>query len=88
MNGVTVTFKYLVNFSDKTGKSREDVSFEAGADLNTVSAWLKETYDVQAPEKGMLNLLNGHSWHQYQDKMETKLKDGDVIIIMPSISGG
>ena len=80
--------KYLVNFSDKTGKSREEVAFEEGSDLNTVSAWLKETYGVVAPGKGLLNLLNGHGWNQHPEKMETRLNDGDVIIIMPHISGG
>ncbi len=88
MEGITVTIKYLVNFSEKTGKSKEDVSFDEGADLNTLSGWLLETYGVAAPAKGMMNLLNGHGWNQYPEYMEKKLCDGDTVILMPTISGG
>jgi len=88
MENVTVTLKYLVNISDKTGKGREDVSFSQGTDLNTLAIWLKDAYAIEVPARGVMTLLNGHGWNQHPDKMETKLKNGDVIIIMPPISGG
>lgn len=88
MSRLTVTIKYLVNFSEKTGKSHEEVVFDAGSDLSSISEWLAETYEVNVPAEGVLNLLNGHGWNQYPEKMERVLVDGDVIIIMPSISGG
>jgi len=88
VEGVTVTIKYLVNFSEKTGKAREDVQFNSGADLNFLAGWLKDAYGIEVPAKGMMTLLNGHGWNQYPEKMGRKLADGDVVIIMPSISGG
>jgi MoaD family protein len=88
METVSVTVKYLINFNEKTGKRAEEVSLAGGADLTALAKWLSGNYGITVPAKGVLTLLNGHGWNQHPEGMKTKLNDGDVVILMPSISGG
>jgi len=88
MSEVTVRVKYLINFLDITGKREETPAFPAGADLQTLAGWLKSSYGITVPAPGSMALLNGRGWGQYPLGMSTPLKEGDTVILMPSISGG
>jgi molybdopterin converting factor small subunit len=49
---------------------------------------LKENYAITAPDIGIMAVLNGKGWMQYPQKLQTKIKDGDAILLFPPISGG
>jgi molybdopterin converting factor small subunit len=85
---VTVTIKYLVNFSEKAGRREEDVGFPMGSTLVDVIRYLKETRNIILPRSDILALLNGRGWDQYPHKWNTPVINGDIILLFPPISGG
>jgi molybdopterin converting factor small subunit len=85
---VTVTIKYLVNLSEKAGRRKEEAVFPVGSTLEDVIRYLKETRDIILPSSGVLALLNGRGWDQCPEKWNTPVINGDIILLLPPISGG
>lgn len=85
---MTITIKYLVNLSEKAGKRKEDVDFPKESTMNDVIGYLKKTRNIILPSPGILALLNGRGWDQFEDKWNTTIADGDILLLLPMISGG
>ncbi len=85
---ITITIEYLVNLSEKSGTRKEDVDFPRGSTMNDVIGYLKKTRDIILPSPGILALLNGRGWDQFQDKWNKPLINGDSLLLLPPISGG
>lgn len=96
---ISVSVRYLVNFSIVTGKKQENVMITEGATLKDLLNLLVERYG-QSLEKELFNLqtgevkthvlilINGRSVDQYKDKLHTALSYGDSIIFTFPVTGG
>jgi molybdopterin converting factor small subunit len=87
-DAIKVTVKYLVSVADKTGRRREEISLPPGTTLKGFSEWLGRERGISLPDPRILTVLNGRGWDQHPDKAETRLADGDTILLFPPIAGG
>jgi len=85
---IKITVKYLVNLADKTGKRNESVSLDPGTTLQWLSDWLFDSYGIDTGDPMIMTVLNGKGWEQYPEKYETRLQDGDTVLLLPPIAGG
>ncbi len=85
---ITITIKYLVNLSEKSGTRKEDVAFSRGSTMEDVIGYLKKNRNIILPSPGILALLNGRGWDQFKDKWNTPVFNGDILLLLPPISGG
>jgi MoaD family protein len=86
--GLKVRVKYLSVLRDKTDKSEEYVEIPTDGILADIVSYLKDEYRISLPDPKILLVLNGKGYNQYPERLETKLKDGDTILLLPPISGG
>ncbi len=85
---ITVTIRYLSVLRDKTGVRQEEVSLAEGSVLGDAAALITRRYGIKAPGPLVMFVLNGRGWNQYPDGLETPLKTGDTILLLPPVSGG
>lgn len=88
MEEVSITVKYLVNIGELTGKRKEELRFPSGTVLKDFAEWLKKQYDLDVPNPKIMTALNGKGWNQYPDRLETRMNNGDTILLFPPVSGG
>ncbi len=88
MGTVAVNMKYLSALRDRTGARREKVDFPAGSVLEDVVRWLRNRYGIDCLDGRLMLIVNGKGWKQYPEKLQTPVKDGDDILLMPPVSGG
>ena len=84
----TVTIKYLVNLSEKAGTAREDIEFSDNARLRDVADKIRGLHGIDLPDPRIMATLNGRGWRQYPDGLDTPVKEGDVVMLFPPLSGG
>jgi molybdopterin converting factor small subunit len=85
---INIRFKYLSSVRDKIGRQGEAIRFSKGANLGDVEAWLKTRYSLSLQDPQIMLTLNGKGWNQHPRKLSTELTEGDIILILPVISGG
>jgi molybdopterin converting factor small subunit len=85
---INIRFKYIATIRDKTGRRGEAIRFLKGANLGDVEAWLKTRYSLSLQDPQIMLTLNGKGWNQHPQKLSTELTEGDMIFILPVISGG
>lgn len=85
---IGVTVKYLVSLAEKVGCKQETLNFAGETSLADLAEWLENRYGIKVPEPGIIAVLNGKGWMQHPSKLGTKLKNGDVVLLFPPISGG
>lgn len=86
-----VTVKYLMVFSQVTGKKQERLAIEEGATINDLLKILYNRYgrkfkkliEQDLENRSVLFVVNG----EVKD-MSTKLKDGDEVLISYPVGGG
>lgn len=93
----TITTKYFAALREITGKKEEVFSFEGEVDAKKfldelVSRYGKEIKDFLLDERGALRdglvmLVNGNA-ADVPDLSSLRLKNGDLIVILPPIGGG
>ena len=85
-----IKLKYFLNFKKITGHSKEELFFKNDkVNVKDVFKVLYDKYQIEY-KKTMARsiiMINNRSINQLK-KENTALKDGDVLIIMPMISGG
>jgi len=87
-SAITVTVKYLSVLRDKTGIRQEEVSFPEKSVLGEVAELVHGRYGIKVPDPLVMFVLNGRGWNQYPERLATPLKNGDIILIFPPVSGG
>ena len=85
---ITVQIKYLSSMRDRIGHRDDTVSFPGGATLEDLKVWLNTNWSLSLPDPKIILTLNGRGWSQLSKKLSTELREGDVICIFPTISGG
>ncbi len=85
-----IKVKYFLDFKKITGHSKEELFFKNNkVNVKDVFKVLYDKYQIEY-KKTMTRsiiMINNRSINQLK-KENTALKDGDVLIIMPMISGG
>ena len=85
---VSVEIRYLASLRDRVGLRKDQVSFPAGAKLRDVAQWLCEQRAVTVPSAEVMAILNSQGWEQLPLKLQTEIREGDVICLFPPIAGG
>jgi MoaD family protein len=85
---LAVTIKYLSALRDKTGRRQEEISLPGGSRLGDAAHYVYAKYGIQVPDPQIMFILNGKGWNQHPEGLETPLKNGDTILILPPVSGG
>ena len=94
---ISITLKYFATIRDITGKKEESLPLEKGHSAKDLLIRLVETYgeklsqslfnEKREPRENLTFLINGQAI-KGEDLDERKLKDGDIFVILPPISGG
>jgi len=87
-SAIAVTVRYLSVLRDKTGLRQEEVSLPGGSVLGDAAKYIHRKYGIQVPSPLLMFILNGKGWNQYPEGLETPLKNRDIILILPPVSGG
>ena len=85
---ITIKLKYLSVFQSRTGLRQEEISLSLGSSLATVAGWLSDRYGIIATDRQIMPLLNGTSWQQLPERLDTLLRDRDEVILTPLLMGG
>lgn len=89
-----VTVKYLMVFSQVTGKKQERLAIEEGAAINDLLRILYNRYgrkfkkliEQDLENRSVLFVVNGEA--KDISTISTKLKDGDEVLISYPVGGG
>ena len=85
---MSVTIRYLSALRDNTGTGQEEVSLPEGSRLGDAAGYVHRKYGIRVPDPNVMFILNGKGWNQYSGGLETPLTEGDIILILPPVSGG
>ncbi len=94
---ISINLKYFANIRDITGKKEESLLLKKGHSVMDALIKLAEIYgdklsqfilnEKGEPRENLTFLINGKAIKS-EKLNEKKLKDGDVFVILPPISGG
>ena len=87
-NKVAVQIKYLSGFDKKTGCREEMLAFCEGSCLKDVIDWLNGKYYFELPNAKMMLVYNNMGWLQLPEKLATKLKEKNTILLLEPLEGG
>ncbi len=87
-NDVKIIIKYMTSLRHQVGHNQQQVTFKIGSTLEDVADWLSSNYGLSLPNSQIITVLNGRGWMQHSMKMQTQIKENDVICLIPPISGG
>lgn len=96
---VSISVRYLVNFSVVTGKKKENLTIHEKSTVKDLldrltekygSTWKKEIFDLRSGEikPHVLILINGRSLDQFKEKLQLVLANGDSVIFTFPVTGG
>ncbi|MCP8309348.1 MAG: MoaD family protein [archaeon] len=93
---ISITLKYFATIRDITGKKEESLSLKKGYSIMDLLMKLAEVYGEKISQfifgekkeikENLTFLINGKAIKN--ENLSRKLKDGDVFVILPPISGG
>jgi MoaD family protein len=83
-----VLVKFLATVKDKAGKGAEEYELPDGSTLGELAIELEKRYQLSLQDPAIMVTLNGKGLTQLPDGLETKLCEGDTILLFPPISGG
>ena len=83
-----VTVKYLVNLRDKAGTSKETINLPGSATLADVAEHIRTLHGISLPDPHIMATINGKGWAQCPEGLRTPVKDDDVVMLFPPLSGG
>jgi len=83
-----VLVKSLATVKDRVGKGEEEYELPDGSTLSELSAKLQKSHQLSLLDPAIMVTLNGRGIRQLPEGLETRLREGDVILLFPPISGG
>ncbi|MEM2872807.1 MAG: MoaD family protein [Nitrososphaerales archaeon] len=94
---ISINLKYFANIRDITGKKEESLLLRKGDSVMDALIKLAEIYgdklshfilnEKREPRENLTFLINGQAIKS-EKLNEKKLRNGDVFVILPPISGG
>ncbi|MEM3382974.1 MAG: MoaD family protein [Nitrososphaerales archaeon] len=94
---ISINLKYFAMIRDITGKKEESLKLNKDQSAMDLLNKLVEIYNKglsqfifdenKEPKENITFLINGHAVKR-ENLREIKLKDGDIFVILPPISGG
>jgi molybdopterin synthase sulfur carrier subunit len=95
--GISINLKYFAMIRDITGKKEESLPLKEGSSAMDVLTKLAEIYKEKLsqfifdengkPRENLTFLINGQAIKS-ENLKEKKLRNGDIFVILPPISGG
>ena len=83
-----VTVKYLSVMKDKAGTGKDVFAVPAGSALSELTVLIESKRGIHLPDPHVMMVLNGKGVNQYPEKLDTRLEDGDTLLLLPPVSGG
>ena len=83
-----VLVKFLASVKDRAGKGAEEYELPDGSTLSQLAVRLQESHQLSLLDPAIMVTLNGRGIGQLPEGLETRLEEGDVILLFPLISGG
>lgn len=83
-----VLVKFLAAVKDKVGREEEEYELPDGSTLSELAVKLQKSHQLLLLDPAIMVTLNGRGICQLPEGLETKLREGDVILLFPLISGG
>jgi len=83
-----VLVKFLAAVKDKVGKGAEEYELPNGSTLSELAAKLEKRHQLSLQDPTIMVTLNGKGLRQLPSGLETRLSEGDMILLFPPISGG
>ena len=83
-----VLIKFLASVKDRVGEGAEEYELPAGSTLSDLAIKLQEFHQLSLLDPAIMVTLNGRGIRQLPEGLETRLGEGDVILLFPFISGG
>ncbi len=83
-----VLVKFLASVKDQVGKGMEEFEMPDGSTLSELVVKLQESHRLSLLDPAIMVTLNGRGIRQLPEGLETRLGEGDVILLFPLISGG
>lgn len=83
-----VLVKFLASVKDQVGKGTEEFEMPDGSTLSDLAVKLQESHQLSLLDPAIMVTLNGRGIRQLPEGLETRLGEGDVILLFPLISGG
>lgn len=89
---MNVTVLFFGKFRELTARRDQIVPLKEGAQLADLIEYLSQEYGTalrsELSNREQLQILVNGQYHNILDNIKTKLKNGDVIALMPLASGG
>jgi molybdopterin converting factor small subunit len=83
-----VFVRFLATVKDKVDRGAEEYELPNGSRLSELAVELEKRHQLSLQDPTIMVTLNGKGLPQLPDGMETKLCEGDTILLFPPISGG
>ena len=83
-----VLVKFLASVKDRVGKGLEEFEMPDGSTLSELAVKLQKSHQLSLLDPAIMVTLSGRGIHQLPEGLETRLGEGDVILLFPLISGG
>ena len=83
-----VLVKFLASVKDREGEGEGEYELLDGSTLRELSAKLQKSHQLSLLDPAIMVTLNGRGIRQLPEGLETRLGEGDVILLFPFISGG
>ena len=83
-----VLVKFLGAVKDKVSKGEEEYQLPDGSTLNALAVRLQKSHRLSLLDPAIMVTLNGRGIRQLPRGLETRLGEGDVILLFPPIAGG
>lgn len=85
---IRILVKFLGVVKDKVGREEEEYELPDGSTLSELAVKLQKFHQLSLLDPAIMVTLNGRGIRQLPKGLETRLGEGDVILLFPIISGG
>ena len=83
-----VLVKFLASVKDQVSKGTEEFEMPDGSTLSELAVRIQKSHQLSLLDPAIMVTLNGRGIGQLPEGLETRLEEGDVILLFPLISGG
>jgi len=83
-----VLVKFLASVKDQVSKGMEEFEMPDGSTLSELAVRIQKSHQLSLLDPAIMVTLNGRGIRQLPEGLETRLGEGDVILLFPFISGG